>query len=155
VLDGAPMVAYQHLRHQDLAEDFLRARGVRPKIVFRSNDNGTVQAMVASGLGLALSPLLAVDEDDPRVELRLPVESVPPRVLAVVWHRDRYRSPSSQAFVDTAIAVAAEVERTNEALLGRLVRKRSRRGSRKPAAVTPGTADTSRRGARALPAPGP
>src|SRR5260370_17357075 len=103
VLDGRPMVAYQHLRHQDLAEDFLRARGVRPKIVFRSNDNGTVQAMVASGLGVALAPLLAVDENDPRIELQLPIEPVPPRVLVVVWHRDRYRPPSPQAFLDTAI----------------------------------------------------
>jgi molybdate transport repressor ModE-like protein len=120
VLDGRPMVAYQHLRHQDLAEDFLRARGVRPKIVFRTNDNGTVQAMVASGLGVALAPLLAVDEHDPRIELQLPLEPVPPRVLVVVWHRDRYRPPSAQAFVDTAISVAAEIERSQERLLSRL-----------------------------------
>jgi DNA-binding transcriptional LysR family regulator len=125
-LDGKPMVAYQHLRHQDLAEDFLRARGVRPRIVFRSNDNGTVQAMVASGLGVALAPLLAVDENDARIELRLPVEPVPPRVLVVLWHRDRYRPPSAQAFVETALAVAAEVERSHQALLRRLV---SRRGA--------------------------
>ncbi|HKC19920.1 MAG TPA: LysR family transcriptional regulator [Candidatus Dormibacteraeota bacterium] len=132
-LDGKPMVAYQHLRHQDLAEDFLRARGVRPRIVFRSNDNGTVQAMVASGLGVALAPLLAVDENDQRIELRLPVEPVPPRVLVVLWHRDRYRPPSAQAFVDTALAVAAEVERSHQALLRRLVSRR--RGPRKRARV--------------------
>jgi len=127
LLDGRPMVAYQHLRHQDLAEDFLRARGVRPKIVFRSNDNGTVQAMVASGLGVALAPLLAVDEHDPRIALQLPVEPVPPRVLVVVWHRDRYRPPSAQAFVETAISVAAEIERSHERLLSRLgARKRAR-----------------------------
>ena len=127
VLDGAPMVAYQHLRHQDLAEDFLRARGVRPKIVFRSNDNGTVQAMVASGLGVALAPLLAVDENDPRIRLQLPVEPVPPRVLVVVWHRDRYRPPSALAFVETAISVAAEMERSHERMLARLGSRTRRR----------------------------
>ena len=120
VLDGAPMVAYQHLRHQDLAEDFLRARGVRPKIVFRSNDNGTVQAMVASGLGVALAPLLTVDENDPRIRLQVTAEPVPPRVLVVVWHRDRYRPPSAHAFVDTAVAVAEEMERSHARLLSRL-----------------------------------
>lgn len=125
-LDGVPMVAYQHLRHQELAEDFLRARGVRPKIVFRSNDNGTVQAMVASGLGVALAPLLAVDENDPRIELRLPAEPVPPRVLVVVWHRDRYRPPSAQAFVDTAVAVAADVERAHRRILTRVSKRRAR-----------------------------
>ena len=131
-LDGRPMVAYQHLRHQDLAEDFLRARGVRPKIVFRSNDNGTVQAMVASGLGVALAPLLAVDPNDPRVELRMPAEDVPPRVLVVLWHRDRYRPPSAQAFVETAIAVAREVEEAQDQFRRRLLRSRAR-GQRKRA----------------------
>lgn len=125
-LDGVPMVAYQHLRHQDLTEDFLRARGVRPKIVFRSNDNGTVQAMVASGLGWALAPLLAVDEDDPRIELRVPAEPVPPRVLVVLWHRDRYRPPAAEAFVETALAVAADVERAQERILMHVSRKRAR-----------------------------
>lgn len=129
-LDGAPMVAYQHVRHQDLAEDYLRGRGVRPRIVFRSNDNGTVQAMVAAGLGLALAPLLAVDVNDPHIELRLPVESVPPRVLVILWHQDLYRPPAAQAFMETALAVAGEVERGQASLLERLVRSGGERGSR-------------------------
>jgi molybdate transport repressor ModE-like protein len=119
LLDERPMVAYQHGKHQDLAEEFLRGRGVRPQVVFRSNDNGTVQAMVAAGLGVALSPLLAVDENDPTVRLVEVEEAVPPRVLVVVWHRDRYRPPAAAAFVDTAIAVAAEVERSHAAFLAR------------------------------------
>ena len=130
-LDGVPMVAYQHLRHQDLAEDFLRARGVRPKIVFRSNDNGTVQSMVAAGLGVALAPMLAVDENDPRVELRLPSEPVPPRVLVVVWHRDRYRPPAATAFVETALEVASEVERAQATFLTGLLSPAGRAAIRK------------------------
>src|SRR6266478_10101176 len=43
-LDGLPMVGYQRGKHQDRAEEFLLGRGVRPRVVFRSNDNGTVQA---------------------------------------------------------------------------------------------------------------
>jgi DNA-binding transcriptional LysR family regulator len=121
-LDGLPMVGYQHGTHEDMAADFLRGRGVRPHIVFRSNDNGTVQAMVAAGLGFALSPLLAVDETDPKVRLSQLVEEVPPRILVVVWHRDRYRPPAAAAFIETAISVAAEVERAHTAFLGRKVR---------------------------------
>src|SRR5205814_8254477 len=109
-LNGLRMVGYQHGKQQELAEDFLHGRGVRPQVVFRSNDNGTVQAMVASGLGFALAPLLAVDENDPKVRLLQLVESVPPRVIVVVWHRDRYRPPAAAAFVETAIAVASETE---------------------------------------------
>jgi molybdate transport repressor ModE-like protein len=120
-LDALPMVGYQHGKHQDLADEFLRGRGVKPRVVFRSSDNGTVQAMVAAGLGFALSPLLAVDENDPRVRLIEVEESVPPRVLVVVWHRDRYRPPAAAAFVEAAIAVAAEVERSHQAFLARRI----------------------------------
>src|SRR5207247_11354706 len=49
-LDGLPMVGHQRGKQQDRAEEFLLGRGVRPRVVFRSNDNGTVQAMVAADL---------------------------------------------------------------------------------------------------------
>src|SRR5438876_2085966 len=132
-LAGLPMVGYQHGKHQVLAEDFLLGRGVRPRIVFRSNDNGTVQAMVASGLGFALAPLLAVDETDSKVRLLQLAETVPPRVLVVLWHRDRYRPPAGAAFVDTAIAVAASVERAHAAFLARRVSATRPRGRQKRA----------------------
>jgi molybdate transport repressor ModE-like protein len=125
-LHSVPMVGYQHGKHKDLAEDVLLGRGVRPRVVFRSNDNGTVQAMVASGQGFALSPLLAVDENDPRVRLLQLQEPVPPRVLVGVWHRDRYRSPAAAAFVDTAVSVANEIERAHDAFIARAVRSRKR-----------------------------
>ncbi|TMG68646.1 MAG: LysR family transcriptional regulator [Chloroflexi bacterium] len=118
-LADRPMVAFQHGKHQDMAESFLLARGIRPRVVFRSNDNGTVQAMVAAGVGVALSPLLAVDETDKKVHLAQLAEPVPPRVLVVLWHRDRYTQPALAAFVDTAMAVAAEIERAHDAFLRR------------------------------------
>jgi len=136
-LNGLPMVGDQHGKHQDLAEDFLHGRGVRPRVVFRSNDNGTVQAMVASGLGFALAPLLAVDENDSKVRLIELEEPVPPRVLVVVWHRDRYRPPAAAAFVETAIAVAAEVERAHAAFLARRVSAVRPRGPRTRAQARP------------------
>ena len=125
-LANVPMVAYEHGKHEDLAEDFLLGRGVRPRTVFRSNDNGTVQAMVASGLGFALSPLLAVDEHDPRVRLLQLQEPVPPRVLVIVWHRDRYRQPAVAAFVETAVVVAREIERAHALFMAKRVRSRAR-----------------------------
>jgi molybdate transport repressor ModE-like protein len=130
-LANLPMVSYQHGKHQEHAEEFLVARGVKPKVVFRSNDNGTVQAMVAAGLGFALSPLLAVDENDPRVRLVQLADAVPPRVLVVVWHRDRYRPPSSSAFVDTAVEVAREMQRAHDAFMANAARRgRPARGRR-------------------------
>jgi molybdate transport repressor ModE-like protein len=125
-LAGVPMIGYQHGRHQDLAEDFLLGRGVRPRIVFRSNDNVTVQAMVGAGLGVALAPLLAVEANDSKVQLLQLAEPVPPRVLVVIWHRDRYRPPAAAAFVDTAIAVAGEIERADAGIIAKAARSRRR-----------------------------
>src|SRR5206468_12874603 len=132
-LDGLPMVGHQRGKQQDRAEEFLLGRGVRPRVVFRSNDNGTVQAMVAAGLGFALAPLLAVDESDARVRLLQLVEPVPPRVLVVVWHRDRYRAPASAAFVETAVTVAARIERAHDAFLAKTLSRDSRSAPRRRA----------------------
>ena len=126
-LAGVRMVGYQHGRHQDLAEDFLLGQGVRPRVVFRSNDNVTVQAMVGAGLGVALAPLLAVSENDPKVQLTQLAEPVPPRVLVVIWHRDRYRPPAAAAFVEMAIAVAGEIERADAGIIDRATSTRRRR----------------------------
>ena len=77
--------------------------------VFRSDHNQTVQALVSAGVGSALVPQLTMDPDDPTtVMIELP--RVPPRVIALAWHRDRYRTPAARAFVETAEAVSRELE---------------------------------------------
>jgi molybdate transport repressor ModE-like protein len=133
-LDGTAMVGFQPGKHQEQAEDFLARQGVRPRFVFRSNDNGTLQAMVAAGLGVALAPLLAVDQSDAGVRILRLAEPVPPRVVAIVWHRDRYRSPAATTFVDMAAAVASGIEREADAFITRVQRRRARgRPPRRPA----------------------
>jgi molybdate transport repressor ModE-like protein len=116
-LAGVAMVGYQPSRTVDLAESYLHARGVRPRMVFRSNDNVTVQAMVVAGLGVALAPLLAVDETDQKIAVVELMDSIPPRVLSVIWHRDRYRPPAAAAFVEMAASVAAEIEHAHDDFL--------------------------------------
>jgi DNA-binding transcriptional LysR family regulator len=75
---------------------------------FRSDHNGTVQALVGAGFGAALMPRLTIDENDPGVTL-MELDSVSPRVIAITWHRDRHRGPSARAFVEIASAVCAEL----------------------------------------------
>jgi molybdate transport repressor ModE-like protein len=88
----------------------LEANFGRPlEFVFRSDHNQTVQALVASGVGSALVPRLTMDpEDETTVMIELP--KLPPRVIALAWHRDRYRTPAARAFVETAQEVSAELE---------------------------------------------
>src|SRR3989442_432861 len=86
-----------------------RPGGIEPNVVFRSDDNGTVQSFVAAGLGSALMRRLAVDAGDPRVTV-IAVDELPPRRIGVAWHRDRYRSPAFDAFLQLAeVAELAQV----------------------------------------------
>jgi len=94
-----------------LVEGELQERGYQIDYGFRSDDNGTVQGLVAAGFGVALMPLLAVPPGDERVRVIRLVPKVPRRVIAVVWHRDRHRSPAARAFIDLAREVSADVER--------------------------------------------
>jgi DNA-binding transcriptional LysR family regulator len=105
VIGEQRLIGFRSCRSTKWVETQLRAAGTEPNFVFRSEDNGTVQAMAGAGLGCALVPRLAVDESDPTVSV-IPTD-LPPRRIALMWHRDRYRSPASRAFVDIAVEVSA------------------------------------------------
>jgi len=87
----------------------LRRTGTDPSIVFRSNDNPTIQGFVAAGLGYALMPRLTVDEDDPEVSVVPVVTGLPPRSLGLVSHADRQLPPYVAQFADLAADVCAEL----------------------------------------------
>lgn len=105
------LIGSNHCASGMLVEDQLRERGVPVSYDFRSDDNTTLQGLVAAGFGVALMPLLAVQPRDDRVKVLRLEPPVPRRRIAVVWHRDRHRSPAARAFVDLAREVSVEVER--------------------------------------------
>jgi DNA-binding transcriptional LysR family regulator len=94
-----------------IVEDELQQRGHPVHYDFRSDDNTTLQGLVAAKFGVALMPLLAVQPRDDRVKVLRLEPPIPRRRIAVVWHRDRHRSPAARAFVDLAREVSVEVER--------------------------------------------
>jgi len=59
-LEGVPLIGFRQCRSSSLWEDAMRAEGIEPNVVFRSDDNGTVQSFVATGMGVAVMPLLAL-----------------------------------------------------------------------------------------------
>jgi DNA-binding transcriptional LysR family regulator len=116
VLDSAPPlreVAKLPLigrRSTNEPERHLAGRVPELDVVFRTDDNGTLQALVAEGLGSAIEPRLVVDPRDRRLRM-LPFGSrIQPRTLVVAWHRDRYRSQAAEAFVDLAKELEVEPE---------------------------------------------
>lgn len=100
-----PLIGYRERESHDALETRLRARGIEARIVFRSDDNGTVHGLVAEGFGAALIPRLSVDRhrDDVRV-LELGSRFTP-RLIGIAWHRDRYQLPAARAFIETAQAM--------------------------------------------------
>jgi hypothetical protein len=61
-------------------------------------------------MGAALMPGLAVDLGDPATVAIDLGESVPPRLLGIVRHRDRVLSPAAGAFVATAVQVCGALD---------------------------------------------
>jgi len=104
-----PLVSNRYCRSVEQVHDHLRARGVQPQVIFRSDDNGTVQGVVAAGLGVALVPRLTVDETDPSVAVIDLGGRVPDRMIGIAWHRDRFRTQAAEAFVAEAQALCAEL----------------------------------------------
>ena len=100
-LAGLPLIGWRTDRDQDI-----------PAIeyAFRSNDNGTVLGLVEAGIGVAVAPRLVLDPEREGI-VALPFGSRrPPRLLALAWHKERYRSPATEAFVACALELAGELE---------------------------------------------
>src|SRR5581483_8419182 len=94
-IGAEPLLGFRSGRALEPVEAALRGAGVEPRFAFRSNDNPTMQALVASGIGNAVMPQLTVDERDPRVVVRELGGQVPPRVTATATS-PRPRVPSSR-----------------------------------------------------------
>jgi DNA-binding transcriptional LysR family regulator len=105
-----PLIAYSEHVSGEPYTNRLRTRGYEPRIVFRSDDHGTIHGLVAAGFGAALIPRLGVDPDrHDTVALEIGTRMAP-RLIGLAWHRDRQIRPAESAFVEVAAAVAAEVE---------------------------------------------
>jgi molybdate transport repressor ModE-like protein len=104
-----PIIGFNRCSAMDEVEARLAATGRPPNVVFRSDNNGTVQGLVGAGVGISVSPLLTVDVDDPRVEVIDLQGRIEPRVIGLVWHADRHASPAAHAFVESALEVIREL----------------------------------------------
>jgi molybdate transport repressor ModE-like protein len=105
-LGSVPLIGHTECRGLARVEAQLRARGLDPEFAFRSDVNATIQALVGAGVGAAVLPALAVDQSDRLTTMR-DLPGIPPRVLAIVRHRDRHHSAAAQAFVAAAQSVCA------------------------------------------------
>ncbi|WP_436795306.1 LysR family transcriptional regulator [Actinospongicola halichondriae] len=109
-LTGHPMIGQPAANVcQMLIDRRLDAVGVRPDYVFRSQDNGAVQGMVRSGMGRAIMPYLAIDPDDPGVDVLELDPPVDPRRIQLTRRTDRSLPPAADHFATLAREVGAAV----------------------------------------------
>jgi DNA-binding transcriptional LysR family regulator len=104
-----PLIGFNQCGSTQAVESQLASTGRAPNVVFRSDNNGTVQGLVGAGVGISVAPRLTVNEDDPSVAVIDLQGRIPPRVIGLVWHRDRHRSPAAEAFVESAVSVCHEL----------------------------------------------
>jgi len=109
-LAGMRLIGFRTCRSWTMIEEHLRRAGGAAEPVFRSDDNRTVQGLVAAGVGPALVARLAVEERDPAVRVLETDPRLPPRTIAIGWHRDRYRAPAARRFVELAQELCAELD---------------------------------------------
>jgi DNA-binding transcriptional LysR family regulator len=106
---GVPLIAFKRSAGAANAEDIFALHGLAPRFVQRVDDAGTLHAFVAAGLGCGLVPRLAVNTEGRPLVAR-PIEAkLPPRTIAIVWHRDRLRTCTAGLFVDLAVEVAGQM----------------------------------------------
>jgi len=103
-----PLIGYRNCRATEILVDQLRATGREPHFVLRSDENGVVQGLAGAGIGVALVPRLAVDENDDSVRIVELGPRIAPRIVGIARHRDRYHSAAAKAFVATALEVGRE-----------------------------------------------
>jgi DNA-binding transcriptional LysR family regulator len=129
-----PLISYRSCPLEHRIESQLHARGIEPNIVFRADDNRTIQGLVGAGHGVAAMPLLAVDLHDPAIRVVPVGELIPPRVIGLIRHRDRHLSHAVATFMtvarETCAGVADELRR--QAAFGAPATGHAQRGATVP-----------------------
>jgi len=107
---GVPLIAFKRSTSAANPEDVFALHGLTPHFVQRVEDAATLHGFVAAGLGCGLVPRLAVNTQGRPLVAR-PIEAkLPPRTVAIAWHRDRLRTCTAGLFVDLAVEVAAQLD---------------------------------------------
>jgi DNA-binding transcriptional LysR family regulator len=113
-LDGRRIVCLRRCRATTLALARLDAHAVRPDVVYRSDDVGTLAGLVRAGATAALLPALAVEEAAGLVSRPFdPPQLV--RRIGLAWRREQPPSGTAADFVATVRDALIEQGRSKRA----------------------------------------
>lgn len=108
-LDGVPLIGEHDSTCQRQIEGALVAFGVTPRVLLRSVDNAAIIAMVASGMGHAVMPALAVAPLSEEVLIRRMSPGIPARIIYIAKPSGRAVFPATDRFIELAVESAQSV----------------------------------------------
>lgn len=91
-------------------ESALRAMGIEPRVVFRTEDNPTRQRLVDAGLGCAVLPGLTVEPSLSNGAVMIPLVEDIHRTICLAWSSDRTPSFALTQFIATAKATIGHLD---------------------------------------------
>ncbi len=115
-LSRLALIGYRDLRRVHLPESRLGVSFDSSHIVFRSDDDETIHALVAEGVGAAVIPWLSFDRHDDRLTT-VRIAGVAPRGVGIAWHVNRTLSPAAHRFIEIAQLTSAQLQRDLESEL--------------------------------------
>ncbi|TAM57664.1 LysR family transcriptional regulator [bacterium] len=113
-IKGMPVIGFGQGRSMEQAESQIKSQGIELNIVFRSNYNGVVQGLVGAGVGCAIAPRLTLDLRRTDTRVLGPIKDLQPRLIAMAWHKDRYRTPAAAAFIDVARRISEGLQTAHQ-----------------------------------------
>jgi DNA-binding transcriptional LysR family regulator len=93
--DEAWVLSASNYELRELTLSLCAEAGFTPRVVLDGSEIDTLVRMVATGLGIALVPRMAVSENGDLVVLHLEEQNVQ-RSLGLVWNRSRVASPAAR-----------------------------------------------------------
>jgi DNA-binding transcriptional LysR family regulator len=104
-----PMIGTRDPGCRQIIDEAFRQAPTSPSYVFRSDNHPTIHGLIGSGLAFGVLPMLAVDENDPKVVV-IPIRPAPPpRRLGIAWHPERRPPPALLPFVEAAAEVCRDL----------------------------------------------
>lgn len=103
-LRGQPLASYAQMRAPHAIEQRLGRPELGAQIVLRSHRSSTLVGLAEQNAAIAVMSYLSALPARDGVTIR-PLVGVAPRIIGLVWHRDRLPNPILRAFTGLASAV--------------------------------------------------
>jgi DNA-binding transcriptional LysR family regulator len=108
-LAALPLATFRQHSGALSEKDYLRAQGISASIAIQSDNNATIRGVVVRGMCAGLVPRLVVDPADPQTAMVELGDLLPPRVLGLVWHRERELPDVAASFIAVARVVSQDL----------------------------------------------